>query len=75
MTTKFKVTSIAQGCHHMIARCNDCDWGDDYGAGGHTERERVRKATKKHVSETGHTVNVEQGLFWQYFPEEEEPSP
>lgn len=72
MTSKFKVTSIGLGIPHMIARCTDCNWGDDMGAGGADARASVRENAQKHVAQTGHTVNVEQMISSQYLPEEPE---
>lgn len=75
MTSKFKVIRIGLGTPHMIARCNDCSWGDDMGTGGAAARASVRENAEKHVAQTGHTVNVEQMISSQYFPEEPEEEP
>jgi hypothetical protein len=72
MGQRKKVESIIIGIVHSIAYCQGCDWQHDC----FTDK-NGRKAIRKHVAKTGHTVQLEQGFHESYHlaePEAKEKS-
>ncbi len=46
---------------HCVATCRECQWrNDDY--------LKASRAATRHVSETGHAVNVDQGIVYSVLP-------
>lgn len=58
-----KVAALYIGIPHWLASCQDCDWSNEFSG----ERTKGYTAVRKHVAQTGHTVQVESCQVTQYF--------
>ncbi|MCP4990921.1 MAG: hypothetical protein GY928_34220 [Colwellia sp.] len=62
MAKKVDVTYL--GIPHYYAACNECDW--TYEDSGKKNRRKGQREIRKHVTETGHTVQLEKGVHVHY---------
>lgn len=56
-----RVERTSRGLHHCFAQCRDCGWSANHYVTA------ARKATT-HVRQTGHTVDVDQGITYAVRP-------
>lgn len=62
---KVKVTYI--GIPHYYATCLQCGWLYE----DHRNRRKGQREIRKHVADTGHTVDLEKSVNVRYSPESE----
>jgi hypothetical protein len=64
---KKKVKVVYLGSPSYLAYCRDCKWNYEK----HDDHREGQREIKKHVAETGHTVNLEKTVVTIYEPAEE----
>jgi hypothetical protein len=57
MIPSARIERTSRGLVHCIALCRDCAWSDD-------DYIDAARAATRHVRQTGHTVEVEQGIVY-----------
>lgn len=62
-----KVNAVYLGSSSYLAYCQNCNWNYEK----HTDPRDGQRKIRKHVAETGHTVNLEKTVVVIYEPDEE----
>lgn len=57
------------GFIHYYAQCSSCEWDCGINTDKAPKAADVRKEIRKHILETGHTVNLDTGTSKEYGPE------